>query len=309
MNKLGLTKHILLNLPSVIASVGRPATRAEISAEYLRLEGVTDPEHYKTGRDSRGRTSFDVCIGTGLTKAKKQGIIKNPQRGLYTVAEGQSVAPFQPWGLPPATPTPVEEEAPVSVKVEEEAPAPVKVEEEAPAPVKVEEEAPQVVEETPTPAPVEEVKAEEVKVEVVPDEEVKVEPQAPTRKAYDLTRLDLDPANVRRQLKDGQLVSGSYHVSRQGRDLIITDPSKAEAVAVNMDDLGDNPAVAKYTKMILKEFDEGATHNAGSKTFLTLLSYCRHQHLHTDPFGGLVEACEDENCPIHSVFNQATRTL
>lgn len=289
--KLGLTKHVFNNLPSVIESIGRPATRAEISAEYLALEGVTDPEHYKTGRDARGRTSFDVCIGTGLTTLRKQGILTSPKRALYTVAEGQSVAPFQPWGLPPATPTPV------------------KVEEEAPAPVKVEEEAPQVVEETPTPAPVEEVKAEEVKAEEVPDEEVKVEPQAPTRKAYDLTRLDLDPANVRRQLKDGQVVSGSYHVSRQGRDLIITDPSKAEAVAVNMDDLGDNPAVAKYTKMILKEFDEGATHNAGSKTFLTLLSYCRHQHLHTDPFGGLVEACEDENCPIHSVFNQATRTL
>ena len=288
--KLGLTKHVFNNLPAVIESIGRPATRAEISAEYLALEGITDPEHYKTGRDARGRTSFDVCIGTGLTTLRKQGILTSPKRALYTVAEGQSVAPFQPWGLPPATPTP----APVEEVKVEEAPAPVKVD--APAPVKVEE---VKVEETLAP----------VKAEEVPDEEVKVEPVAPTRKTYDLTRLDLDPANVRRQLKDGQIVSGSYHVSRQERDLIITDPSKAEAVAVNMDDLGDNPAVAKYTKMILKEFDEGATHNAGSKTFLTLLSYCRHQHLHTDPFGGLVEDCEDENCPIHSVFNQATRTL
>ena len=106
-------------------------------------------------------------------------------------------------------------------------------------------------------------------------------------------------------------MSGSYRVGRgEGSDLILTDASGETAVVIDMENINtDNPKVAKYVSKIKSEFASNESAVEGTRTFLTILAYCVNTHAHTNPLGGLVDACEDANCPIHSVFPQATTSL
>ena len=141
------------------------------------------------------------------------------------------------------------------------------------------------------------------------DETPEVEVQDAPR--YVLSQLDLNPSVVRKNLPGGKVMSGSYKVAKgEGSDLILTDANSETAVVINMDTITtENPKVAKYVERVKTEFAGTDNVVEGTRTFLTLLAYCVNTHAHTHPLGGLVDACEDPDCPIHSVFPQSTETL
>lgn len=233
------------------------------------LDAWRDSEGELWGEDAKGR----------VWNLKESDLLKTPVEQTVGVE---------------VNPTPAEAEAEVVEAT------PIEVEVEA-TPIEVE-----AVEATP-------IETEETpEVEETPDLDVLFEEETPeATPRYVLSQLDLNPSVVRKNLPDGKVMSGSYKVAKgEGSDLILTDANSETAVVINMDTITtENPKLSKYVERVKAEFSSTDNVVEGTRTFLTLLAYCANTHAHTHPLGGLVDACEDPDCPIHSVFPQSTKTL
>jgi hypothetical protein len=122
-----------------------------------------------------------------------------------------------------------------------------------------------------------------------------------------LKRFDLDPATLKYTLSSGDVVEGTFTVTRTEDSFILSQRTRPDYLVIPVGEAlvkraGSNAGLLKFANKVNQDFATGRTHKAAAERLLKLLLVCGFTHQHEDAFAGFTSPCH-EDCPIHMLWD------